>query len=79
MDIGLVIENNPEIVFVLGAILLACLILGLFRFAQFLNEFSRELKQLNTEIGRTTGKEQQHWIRQKRRLLLSLIPFYKYK
>ena len=31
------------------------------------------------EIGRTTGAERRHWIRQKRRLWLSLIPFVKYR
>ncbi len=43
-----------------------------------LSEFSRELKYLNCEINRTYGSERRYWIRKKRRLWLSLIPFVKY-
>ena len=53
----------------------ALLLIGL---AAFVNDFSQELKYLNTEIGRTTGAERRHYIRQRRRLWLSLIPFVKY-
>lgn len=41
-----------------------------------LYEFSQELDYLNREIERTTGREQRHWKREKRRLWLSLLPFY---
>jgi len=41
-------------------------------------EFSRELKYLNCEINRTSGRERKYWIRKKRKLWLSLIPFVKY-
>ena len=53
----------------------ALLLIGL---AAFVNDFSQELKYLNNEIGRTTGAERRHYIRQRRRLWLSLIPFVKY-
>lgn len=42
-----------------------------------INEFSHELDYINREIGRTTGGEQRYWKREKRRLWLSLLPFYK--
>ena len=44
----------------------------------FINDFSQELRYLNNEIRRTEGAERRHWIRQRRRLWLSLIPFVKY-
>lgn len=44
----------------------------------FINDFSQELRYLNNEIRRTDGAERRHWIRRRRRLWLSLIPFVKY-
>lgn len=58
---------------------------GIFGFAlivklsMWLNDFSSELKYLNSEIGRTDGSEQRYWKRQKRRLWLSIIPFVRYR
>ena len=33
------------------------------KFAMWLNDFSGELKYLNSEIGRTDGSEQRYWKR----------------
>lgn len=41
-------------------------------------EFFRKLRYINDEINRTVGREQKHWRKKKKRLLLSLIPFLKY-
>ena len=41
--------------------------------------FRREWKYLTSEIGRNYGKEREHWKRRRRRLLLSIIPFVKYR
>lgn len=41
--------------------------------------FRRELKYINIEIRRNTGREQQRWLRRRRRLFLSVIPFVKYE
>lgn len=72
--------NNPDIELywlfgVIAAILLFGLLVG---FCIFINDFSRKLKYINCEIGRTNGAERMHWIRQRRRLWLSLIPFTKH-
>ena len=40
--------------------------------------FIRELRYINTEIARTTGEQRQYWLRLRRRLWLSLIPFVRY-
>ena len=42
-----------------------------------LEEFKRDLKYVKTEIKRTRGSERRAWQKEKRRLWLSLIPFYK--
>ncbi len=76
--------NNPDtelyfLIIVLCVIVIIPMLIGmLIGLAIFINDFSRELKYLNNEIGRTTGAERRHWIRQRRRLWLSLIPFVKY-
>ena len=72
--------NNPdtELYWLIGIVAVIFLLILIVVFAQFINDFSRELKYLNNEIGRTTGAERRHWIRQRRRLWLSLIPFVKY-
>ena len=40
--------------------------------------FTRELRRLNNEIGRTYGEERKRWLRRRRRLWLSLLPFVRY-
>ena len=61
---------------IVAAIILFGLLVGL---CVFINDFSQELRYLKNEIQRTEGAERRHWIRQKRRLWLSLIPFVKYR
>ena len=41
--------------------------------------FLKELRIVNMEIGRNDGRAQKHWKKKKRRLILSLLPFVKYK
>ena len=42
-------------------------------------EFFREMQFLNMEISRNSGELRQMWIQQRRRLLLTMIPFVKYR
>lgn len=46
------------------------------RVALFFRSFNKELRYINGEISRTVGGEQERWKRAKKRMLLSLIPFY---
>jgi len=73
-------ENNPdtELYWLIGVVAVFFLILLLFGLVSFINDFSQELRYLNNEIRRTDGAERRHYIRQRRRLWLSLIPFVKY-
>ena len=59
-------------------IVLILLFLACVRIAIIFQAFMRELRYLNQEIARTIGREQQHYIRRKKRLFLSLIPFVRY-
>lgn len=72
--------NNPdaELYWFIGVVAAFFLFLLLIGLVSFFNDFSYELKYLNSEIKRTEGAEQRYWIRQRRRLWLSLIPFVKY-
>ena len=72
--------NNPDFVFYLfgGIVATFFLIILLAGLVSFLNDFSHELKYINCEIQRNIGAERRYWIRKRRRLWLSLIPFVKY-
>ena len=72
--------NNPdvELYLIIGIVASFFLITLLFGLVSFFNDFSRELKYINCEIRRTYGSERRYWIRRRRRLWLSLIPFVKY-
>ena len=50
------------------------LLMGL---ATKINNFSRDLDYLNREIARTEGAEREYWKHEKRRLWLSLLPFFR--
>ncbi len=71
-------NSNFYIYCLVGLMALFILLLLIVGFTMFLNNFSRELKYLNSEIERTTGAERRYWLRKRRRLWLSLIPFVKY-
>lgn len=45
---------------------------------QFFTEFRKELKYINNEIARNRGSERRYWIKRRRKLWLSLIPFVRY-
>lgn len=66
-------------IYVVAAIILLILAaLAVVRFAIMFQAFRRELTYLNNEIARTEGRERQHYIKRKKRLFLSLIPFVGY-
>ena len=46
------------------------------RISLFFRSFKKELHYINGEIDRTVGGEHERWKRARKRLYLSLIPFY---
>ncbi len=71
-------KADAALYFLLGIVVLIFLLFLLVGFVMFLNDFAQELKYINNEIQRAEGAERKRWIRQKRRLWLSLIPFVRY-
>lgn len=68
-------RTTPIYIYIIAGIL-AIFILGAL--IMFLVDFFRELRYLNKEIACTSGIERKYWLRQRRRLWLSLLPFVKY-
>ena len=64
---------NVLIALFIGVIVFLLVIRLVFR----LDSLKRDIKYVNMEIRRTRGSERKAWQREKRRLWLSLIPFYK--
>ena len=58
--------------------LLVLLLLVVRAFVCF-SKFSQNLRLINMEIRRTEGSERLRWKRRKKRLLLSLLPFARYR
>lgn len=71
-------NTDTELYWLVGIIAVFLFILIVIGLAIFINDFSSELRYLNNEIRRTEGAERKYWIRRKRRLWLSLIPFVRY-
>ena len=72
--------NEIDVVIILLVALTAVcvLFLALIGFILRYGRFTRELRRLNNEVGRTYGAERRYWVRRRRRLWLSLLPFVKY-
>lgn len=72
---------NPEIDPVTIALLAVLAIFFgtvlLVKLAEKINDLSRRLDNINMEIARTEGREKKLWKRKKRRLWLSLLPFFR--
>ena len=63
-------------------IIIAGIVLGLsliFYLIATLSGFFKELSYLNMEIGRASEKRRAYYMKKKKRLYLSLIPFVRYK
>ena len=67
--------SSSEVMLFLLIIAFVCMLI-VARFVIFYRSFKKELNYINAEIRRTIGNEQARWKRAKKRLLLSLIPFY---
>lgn len=70
-------ETDPIIGILLVVVIAFFAILFLAALVMKINEFTHELDYIKREIGRTTGGEQRYWKQEKRRLWLSLLPFYR--
>lgn len=73
--------KNSETVLGILVIVLMLSVVVLLCATPWIEWFRQELKYINTEIRRNehNPREQARWKRRKKRLLLSLLPFYKYE
>lgn len=73
--------KNSETVLGLLLIALMFVVMALAVASPYINWFRQELKYINIEIERNkeNQREQNRWKRRKKRLLLSLIPGFKYE
>lgn len=71
-------DNNTVLFLLIGVVAVLVFLMLLIAFITFLNDFKSELRYLNNEIRRTEGRERKHYLRRRRRLWLSLLPFVKY-
>ena len=71
-------KNESSLLWIILAVVIVLHIILIPGLIYFLNDFSQELRYINNEIGRSTGKEKEHWLRRRRRLWLSILPFFRY-
>jgi hypothetical protein len=64
--------------FVITLFLIFVGFVALFLFALWLKDFQSELRYLTKELRRTEGEERKYWLRKRRKLWLSILPFVKY-
>lgn len=70
--------DDTGLTIIIAALVLFFAVFIIIRLALTINDFQTELKYINGEIRRTSGKEREHWKKKKRRLWLSLLPFVRY-
>ncbi len=61
-----------------GVVLVLAVTFFLAVFLPWLRDFRHEMRYINMEIQRNRGREREHWVKQKRRLWLSILPFVRY-
>lgn len=71
------VELPLSLVIILAILAILAVFIIVFLIAKQIYEFNRELDYLDSEIERTEGKEQQKWIERRKRLWMSIIPFFK--
>ena len=70
--------QSPVLNIALFIIVISIILFLLVGATLFFKDFAQELKYINMEIERNDGSERRYWIRRRRKLWLSLIPFVKY-
>ena len=62
----------------IGIAIVIAVVLFMALFVPWLRDFRREMRYINMEIERNTGREREHWIKRKKRLKRSILPFFRY-
>ena len=72
-------NNNIAVYLLIGLAVLLFVVPAIWMLGKFIFRFSQDLRYLNSEIERASGRERAHWIRRRRKLWRSLLPFHKRK
>ena len=72
-------NDNIAVYLLIGLAVLLFVVPAIWALAKFIFRFSQDLRYLNSEIERASGRERAHWIRRRRKLWRSLLPFHKRK
>lgn len=72
------LERNPLALLLTVLLALFFLIMLAAALGQKISEFCDELQYLNSELQRAEPSQRKVWLRRRRRLWLSLLPFVKY-
>ncbi len=67
-------STTGTLLIILGLFFAIILLVGI---VTKLNRFTNELRYINMEIKRNTGSQKKLWQKEKRRLWLSLLPFFR--
>ena len=71
---------SPQMLSLLtGILVVLAVVVFLAVFLPWLRDFRHEMRYINMEIQRNRGRERERWIKRKRRLWLSILPFVKYR
>ena len=72
---------NSENLLLIAVIIIgiAVLFIAIVEGVVLLQRFTRDLTRINREISRSTDDDKYYWLKKRRRLWLSLIPFVPYK
>ena len=72
-------SNTESSIYTVLVVLIVLIIafLLLLRLVMINDTFRHELKYIKMEIRRSAGKERRYWLHEKKKLWLSLIPFYR--
>ena len=74
------ITFSPQMLsLITGIVIVLAVVIFLAVFLPWLRDFRHEMRYINMEIQRNRGREREHWIKRKRRLWLSILPFVKYR
>ena len=72
-------NDNIAVYLLIGLAVLLFVVPAIGMLTKFIFRCSQDLRYLNGEIARSAGREREHWIRRRRKLWRSLLPFRRRK
>lgn len=70
-------QTDPTVTIMITVIAIFFAIVFLVYFTATYTKYSQEMKYIESEIRRSEGSEKKYWIKKKRQLWKSFLPFHK--